>query len=85
MLGIALRNVIDDIVAEGSYKSFVRHRVIDARILEEPICTIVIAIVDIRGTASRAKQVDHAPAKALNAIGAVVQVDSKCFKATTST
>ena len=85
LLGITLRNVIDNIVTEGSYESFVRHRIVDARILEEPICTIIITIVDIRGTASCAKQVDHAPAKALNAIGAVVQVDSKCFKTTTST
>ena len=85
LLGIAFRNVIDNIVTESSYKSFVRHRVIDAGILEEPICTIILTIVDIRGTASCAKQVDHAPAKALNAIGPVVQVDSKCLKATTST
>ena len=85
LLGIALRNVIDNIVTKSSYKSFVRHRVVDSRIFEEPICAIVIAIVDIRGAASCAKQVDHAPAKALDAIGAVVQIDSKCFKAPTST
>ena len=85
LLGITLRNVINNIVAESSYKNFIRHRVIDAGILEEPICTIIITIVDIRGTASCTKQVDHAPAKALNAIGAIVQVDSKCLKATTST
>ena len=47
LLGITLRNVIDDIVAESSYKNFIRHRVIDAGILEEPICTIIITIVDI--------------------------------------
>ena len=85
LLGVTLRNVIDDIVAKSSYKSFVRHRVIDARILEEPICTIIIAIVDIRGAASCAKQVDHAPAKALDAIGTVIQVDPERLKTTTST
>ena len=47
LLGITLRNVIYDIVAESSYKNFIRHRVIDAGILEEPICTIIITIVDI--------------------------------------
>ena len=45
--GITLRNVIDNIVTEGSHESFVRHRIVDARILEEPICTIIITIVDI--------------------------------------
>ena len=78
--GVAACHVVHYVVAQSGYQLFVGHRIIDTGILEEPTSAVVVPLVDVANATTSAKEIHHAPAKALDAIGAIVQVDAQCAK-----
>ena len=80
--GIAVCYVVDHVVAKSGYQLFVGHRIIDTGILEEPTSAVVVPLVDVANATTSTEEIHHAPAKALDAIRAVVQVDAQCAKNT---
>ena len=80
LIGITLCDVVHHIVAKRCDEFDVGHRVFDSRILVKPVSAVVLALFYIGRSAALAKQVGHTPHQALDAVGAIIDVDAHCLE-----